>query len=99
MLKGGVDYNVEYDNKILLIDVIFCEDVELLNMMIELRVVVNFVLVLKVVCLVKNLMMVNWLLNVDVNINLGEVFVYVCCKENRFFIIFCREIRFYLNLY
>lgn len=44
-------------------------------------------------------MMVNRLLNADANTNLGEALVYACRKENRFLTIFCREIRFQLNLY
>lgn len=99
LLKGGADHNVEHDNKTPLIDAILCEDVELLNMMIESRAVVNFAPALKAACLVKNSMMVNRLLNADANTNLGEALVYACRKENRFLTIFCREIRFHLNLY
>lgn len=99
LLKAGADHNVEHDNKTPFIDAILCEDVELFNMMIESRAVVNFAPALKAACLVKNLMMVNRLLNADANTNLGEALVYACLKENRCLNSFYKEIRFHMNLY
>lgn len=85
LLKAGADHNVEHDNKTPLSDAILCEDVELYNMMIESRDVVNFAPALKAACLVRNSMMVNRLLKAGANTNLGEALVYACAKTTNFY--------------
>lgn len=84
LLKAEADHNVEHDKKTPLAEAILCEDLELFNMMIESRDVVNFAPALKAACLVKNSMMVNRLLKADDNTNLGEALVYACLKTDSF---------------